>query len=165
MILFGEVGQSVNNRVVRHGQGTEEKETSFCKMVYSISLSSYLARPEYRDRDPIIKIDTQGAEWLIWRGMQPLPDRRIAMVMEFMPWALRQFGDPADFLRDLLEHFHLFDLGHARDRFIAISADAVPKTMARTDVPPHWTDLLCLSRKLPSAGKLIERISSSQLWR
>ena len=153
-ILFGEFGTSVNNRIVNRLPESE----GFCKIVHSTTLDAYLVR--FPDHHPVIKIDTQGAEWLIWQGMKKaVATRQISMIMEFTPWALQPFVPPPKFLGDLTEHFHLFDLGHGRDRFLPV--DDFNAFLQRVSQPPFWTDILCISRTLPSAGKLSDRIAAA----
>lgn len=151
-ILFGEHGTSVNNRIVNRQPNTE----GFCKIVYSTTIDAYLNR--LPDLSPIMKIDTQGAEWLIWRGMQKtVAVRHTALVMEFTPWALQPFVLPTKFLDELAGHFYLFDLGHDRNRFLPINN--FDDFLQRNGQAPFWTDILCVSRLLPSVSRLINRIA------
>lgn len=158
-VLFGEFGVSVNNRIVNRNSRTE----GFSKIVDAVSVSEYLAKPKFLDRHPILKIDTQGAEWFVWNGMREDVGRRsISMVMELTPWALAPVVQTKVFVRELLREFHIIDIGCSRDRFAPITDETVDEGIANIQrSAPHWSDLLCISRSLPSAHRLIERIASA----
>jgi FkbM family methyltransferase len=152
-LLFGEDGTSVNNRIVNRRPDKE----GFSKLVRSTTLDAYLDSPELRDRHPIAKIDTQGAEWLIWQGMkETATSRQMSFIMEFVPWALQRVVRPAKFLDELASSFLLFNLRYDRREFVPI--EHFRDFLASAQQPPHWTDILCISRRLPSAPQLIERI-------
>lgn len=66
-----------------------------------------------------IKIDTQGFEAKVWRGMRGFLDTEpdVNILMEVWPWGIRQAGDdPAELLHSIRDHgFHMFRLdGHRR---------------------------------------------------
>lgn len=158
VVLFGEPGISVNNRIVNRNFSTE----GFSRIVQSTTLDCYLLRPEFEHRHPVAKVDTQGAEGLIWRGMQSsVRHRQFSLVMEITPWALASTVAPQHFLEELLAVFHIFNLGSGRQRFTAIDRPAVPHFLDDVaGAEPHWTDILCVSRALPTADRLIERIAA-----
>lgn len=148
-ILFGENDVSLNNRIVNRRPETE----GFCKIVHSTTIDAYVHKPEFHRRHLIAKIDTQGAEWLVWQGIKPIAERA-TLLMEFTPWALEPFVSPATFLDELSGPYWLFDLGYARDRFLPISNFG--DFLTRIQKPPHhWTDILCIPRGQPSNDALI----------
>jgi FkbM family methyltransferase len=156
VILFGEPGVSVNNRIVNRNSSTE----GFNKIVNAISISEYLTDVRFRDRHPILKIDTQGAEGFIWNGLRKdIPHRAFCMVLELTPWAIGATIAPKQFVGEILESFFVLDLGYDRTRAIEITSGNLDERL--DDIakrPPHWADILCISRSLPSAEPLINRI-------
>lgn len=156
-ILFGEAGATTNNRIVNRNITTE----SFSKIVNSITISEYMAEARFYRRHPVMKIDTQGAEWFIWNGLkEELPRRSISMVMELTPWALDVVVSTRRFLEEILESFYVIDLGYDRETFCPITADTLDERLRYVQQnAPYWTDLLCISRSLPSGQRLADRIS------
>lgn len=157
-VLFGEFGVSVNNRIVNRNTTRE----GFSKIVDAVTISQHLSAPRFKDRHPILKIDTQGAEWMAWNGMKPeIGNRHFSMVMELTPWALASSVSPKRFLGEVLEHFLVLDLGHGRQRLNPVTGDNLEQFLAMVwREAPYWTDLLCISRELPSADRLVARIKA-----
>jgi FkbM family methyltransferase len=157
-VLFGEIGASVNNRIVNRKTNTE----GFSKIVEAVTVAQHLSALRFKDRHPILKIDTQGAEWMVWNGMKPeIGKRCFSMVMELTPWALAPSVPPKQFLGEVLEHFLVFDLGHGRRRVNPVSGDNLEQFLTTVwREAPYWTDLLCISRQLSSADRLIARINT-----
>lgn len=155
MVLFGEANISLNNRIVNRRSETE----AFCKIVHSTTIEAYMHKPEMAGRHLIAKIDTQGAEWLVWQGIKSIATRA-ALLMEFTPWALEPFVSPVTFLHELSDTYYLFDLGYGRERFLLI--DNFADFLARIQRPPHhWTDILCIPQSLPSSTALITHLQSA----
>ena len=131
--------------------------SSFAAIRSSMSLS------KLHNRHPIIKIDTQGAEWLVWKGLrEQLTHRSLSMVMELTPWALEPTVRTGQFLQEVLQHFYVIDLGNARQRFAPVTQENLDERL--NDVrreAPYWSDILCISRSLVSAQRLINRISEA----
>lgn len=159
VILFGEPGVSVNNRIVNRNASTE----GFNKIVNATSISEYLSDLRFLNHHPILKIDTQGAEWFVWNGLRKdIPHRAFCMVLELTPWAIGATVAPRRFLGEILESFFVLDLGYDRTRAIEIRIGNLDERLS--DIakrPPHWADILCISRSLPSAGSLINRICAA----
>lgn len=157
VVLFGEAGLSVNNRIVNRNPRTE----GYSKIVNSTTVTEHLADTRFTGRHPILKVDTQGAEWFVWNGMKAELSRRwFLMIIELTPWALEPVVAPSRFVHELLDHFHVFDLGNGRQRCVPVTDDNVDEAIARiSGNEPYWTDLLCISRSLESAPRLIDRIA------
>lgn len=154
-VLFGESGVSLNNRIVNRRPESE----GFCKIVHSTTVTAYMHRPALAGRHLVAKIDTQGAEWLVWQGLKQVA-AHATLLMEFTPWALEPFVSPTRFLDELTGPYRLFDLGYARDRFVPVADFG--EFLARVQRPPHhWTDILCLPRGLPSGDAMIARLRSA----
>ena len=132
VVLFGEAGMSVNNRMVNRRPATE----SFSKIVNCTSVSKHLSADKFSGRHPVMKIDTQGAEWFIWNGMkQEISRRYFTMVMDMSPWALSASVSPGTFLSEVLQSFHLYDLGNTRQQFVELTMTNLEESIAASSGP------------------------------
>jgi FkbM family methyltransferase len=96
----------------------------------------------------VIKIDTQGSEWLALRGMRRLlaASQRCAMLLEFWPYALRGC-EP----RELLEYLAAegFTLGKATAAPYPMSAERILRQASRRDPVRGGLDLYAVRGGAP----------------
>jgi len=110
----------------------------------------------------VLKIDTQGSEWLALRGARRLLDasRELALLIEFWPYALR--GCQPKELLDLLEH-QGFTMGKATAAPYPMSPERILAQALARDPVKGGLDLYG-TRGLPfHVGSLKGRLKS--LWR
>jgi hypothetical protein len=116
-----------------------------------------------------VKVDTQGAEWEVWRGLQRTSASLAVTIMtEFTPWTFSGRAEPAAFLREVSEQYDIIHLrpknlaGAFREaeapfrRVPAGSFEEFTNTIAGSAC--GWTDLLCIPRKLPGCGDLADAV-------
>lgn len=122
----------------------------------------------------VVKVDTQGAEWEVWKGMQRLVQSRpVTLMTEFTPWTFEGRAQPTQFLRELAEHFHIVDINRKNmagsfeetaetpAAFHVITAelfDAFTQSVAESS--SGWTDLLCIPRLLPQSEDLLAAVTA-----
>lgn len=155
-IMFGERGASVNARLVNRDATTE----TVCHLVDCVTVDTYVAQGGLQDYSLVIKIDTQGAEWLIWQGLRPLVRRQsVSMLMEFAPFPLQSSVDPVLFVKELCDHFHVVDVGASRDRADLITAgEAASAVEAVKNRDKPWTDFVCIGHSVSGADNLLKSI-------
>jgi FkbM family methyltransferase len=105
-IAFATAGVDSNGRVINPAEAAAE--VAPLPMVEAVALDDVLADC---DRVDVIKIDTEGAEARVWRGMQGVIKRhRPTLLFEFSPILLRQTSevDPAAFLEEVQGVYDLF---------------------------------------------------------
>ncbi len=130
--------------------------------VGAIAIDDYLQEKQI-SRVDVIKIDVQGAEYGVLRGMDKTlrANPAISMFFEYWDFGLRAFGtDPLDFLTFLTkEHgFRLFRLESQDHRLRPISAEGLV-TWASTIDKQQQVDLVALR----SAAQL-EQLSQDLAW-
>jgi FkbM family methyltransferase len=80
-------------------------------VVEGITLDDYFGK---KHENLMIKIDVQGAEPLLFDGMQRIlqdfGNQPPLIVFEFIPWVCRSVKDPAQFLTSLPQEYLLFDI-------------------------------------------------------
>ncbi len=157
-VMFGERGNSVNARLVNRDAATE----SICHLVDCVTVDTYVTQAGLQNHSLVMKIDTQGAEWLIWQGLRPVANRQpVSMLMEFAPYPLKSSVDPVVFLKDLSEHFHLVDVGVNRDLACVVTAEtAAAAVEAIKGREQPWTDFVCIGRSVRGADDLLNRVCS-----
>ena len=146
-------GESQDNKIIN-------KSPSALQLpVYSLKLSSFLRSIDHHGL-AFVKIDTQGAEYEVFRGLDDAFRRsRFAGVVEYFPNGLATRIAPRKFLASLCEEFVVYDLGPNRTYARRVTGDTVDETNQRVslNVPP-FTDLLVLSRGLPELRSLTGQI-------
>ncbi|MBL8230315.1 MAG: FkbM family methyltransferase [Bryobacterales bacterium] len=162
-IVYSELGQSENNRIVNRDLRTESiSRVVGCKrvdqMIEERAITSHL----------IVKLDTQGAEPEVFRGMRyALASRLVTCVSEFVPEAIGTRTDPAEWLRRLAEDFLVFDIID-NDMYIKPSHKLfhIPEERVRAFVSevarrsPAYTDVVLVPKQLPAIGSLVERLTA-----
>lgn len=94
------------------------------------------------DQYSVIKIDTQGAEVKVLKGMQALltNQKRIRMIIEFWPYGLKGAGSTVEELDELVKDFQLIELDEEKRQLRCIkrlSDIVLPSYM-------HFTNVLCV---------------------
>jgi len=123
----------------------------------------------------VVKVDTQGAEWEVWRGMQgTVASRPVTVMTEFTPWTFEGRAHPSTFLREISARYHLIDL---RPRNMSGGVDETALDCFR--VPPEhidrfvelvagsscgWTDLLCIPRAPSWSEDLLEALRPREFF-
>lgn len=105
-IAFATAGVDSNGRVINPAEA--EAEVAPLPLVEAVPLDEALAGVPRVDA---IKIDVEGAEARVWRGMQAVIQRhRPPLLFEFSPYLLRQTSevDPAAFLAEVQALYDLF---------------------------------------------------------
>jgi len=122
------------------------EENSPSVLVETVSLDDFFR--DFRGEVDLVKIDTEGAEGQVLRGMDSLlrANRRMKVITEFWPYGLDRSGVPADeFLDFLVERdLNLFQIDEPSRKLIRSS----PRELARRFPPTRrdYTNLLCLPR-------------------
>ena len=118
----------------------------------------------------VVKIDTQGAEWEVWKGMQRLiGDGPVTFLTEFTPWTFDGRAAPSEFLREISRTHELIDIRPKNMAGSFIDSGVVEHLSMRTieafetrvrGSQQGWTDVLCIPRSLPGWRALTERVLS-----
>lgn len=164
VIVFAELNHSENNRVVN--RAPQDELLSY--VVDGTSIDDYL-RLAGENRHIIAKIDTQGGEVEVLKGMEEtLRGRCCTLIAEFVPHAVVTRVDPATWLAGVCQEFHVLDVGeqdfyHGPARPLArIGPDGVEAFVQQVDVKPsRYADLLLVPKKLPNAARLLDRVAQA----
>jgi len=117
--LFLAPGNSGDHRIYEPGEGRDFVE------IEAISLDEFFQNRN--DRIDFIKIDTQGAEMVVLKGMEEIiqKNRNLTIITEFWPMSLRKFGySPEDFLNKLIEYgFEVFYIDEYNKKVEPINID------------------------------------------
>lgn len=126
-IAFATAGVDSNGRVINPAEA--DAEIAPLPMVEAVALDDALADCERVDA---VKIDTEGAEARVWRGMQAVIRRhRPPLLFEFSPFLLRQTSevDPAAFLEEVQAGYDLYVISPQGET--ADSPDAITDIIER----------------------------------
>ncbi len=111
--------------------------------IESIRLDDYFK--DYVGKIDFIKIDTQGADELVIKGMPNLlrKNKNLKIILEFWPLGVKKSGGNAkEFLQLLIEYgFKIYDLGNERR---AKPADIAELLKIYTCEKNNYTDFLCI---------------------
>ncbi len=124
--------------------------------VETTSLDDYFR--SYPGKIDLVKMDVEGAEGYVLRGMERELDanREMKIITEFWPYGLQKSGiRPQEFLDSLVDSgFELFRVDE-RSRLLVRSS---PRELTRSFTPEFWnyTNLLCLPRGTKPAGPVAE---------
>lgn len=157
-LLFTELGHSENNRVVNRTVDVEATST----VVWTTSLDGYLAGKGL-DMNLIIKIDTQGGEVEVFRGMdRTMRTRHVAAITEFTPWALATRTNPADWLRQFVADYCIYDVSEWPKCCLGAEiAEPIESFVSAVSARASgYTDLLLLKRDLPGLDDLLHRLQA-----
>jgi len=156
MLMYSEQGRSENNRIVNRDPRSEfsayvVNATSLDHYVHQAGISNHL----------VVKIDTQGAEYRVLRGMKTIrSERLVTFVIEFTPHALRSDVEPHELLAALCQTSFVIDLDIMRDKRPKLIDPSQCREFAQqiADTPAGWTDLLVIPRDLPDAETLVSQV-------
>lgn len=153
--VYSELGHSQDNRIVNRIEAREVASSA----VEGAALDDYVNFPEHL----IVKIDTQGAEKEVFEGMRRLiGDRQVTVFTEFTPHALMSRVDPNQWVAQLGETFHVFDIGGV-NAYVGPTPPLVlvnPVGFAeQVDArPSRYTDLLLVPRGITDEAQLLARL-------
>jgi FkbM family methyltransferase len=159
-IIYTETDIGANNRFVNR-PGADEGASYVCP---SVSIDDYV-RAHGVTQHLIAKIDTQGAEVEVMRGMAgTMAARHVCCIMEFTPGALISRVDPPGWLLGFADRYLLFDLDQMEPPTKRQVAPIDPVNLrpfldAVSKRPYQWSDVLLLPKSLPGAGALVKRLS------
>jgi FkbM family methyltransferase len=146
-LIMGERGNTENNRAGFVAKPDFSYPARFAR----------LDDIDFGDPDMLFaKIDTQGFEPEVFEGAQQLFTRPCAIVAEFTPWAILQRRQPDAWLAGLQERFAVYKL----DEVCIPVTDAKSFTQTIDTSRARWCDLVLLSKNLPEARQLGERLTS-----
>lgn len=154
--IFTEIGHSENNRMVNRAMPTEYESY----VIRAVSVDDYVRQQNIQE-DVIIKIDTQGAEPAVFKGMKEVRhNRHTTAIFEFTPHALRSRMEPIDFLKLLGAEGRLLDLPQEENLpFREIRPNEYADFVLEIDQRQGmYTDILVVANKLPGAESLCEKI-------
>lgn len=113
--------------------------------IESIRLDDYFKN--YSEKISFIKIDTQGAEGLVFQGMSDLlkQSNNVIIILEFWPAGLKRTGmDPADFLKLISEHgFKLYQMKEKKNSLEIANIDELLKIVSIN----NWCNLFLVKEK------------------
>jgi FkbM family methyltransferase len=164
-IVYAELGQSENNRVVNRDLRTE----AFSRVVPCKTVDRVVAERGITNH-LIVKMDTQGGEPEVFDGMErTVRERWVTCVAEFVPGAIATRRPPADWLRRLGESFRIFDI-QENDMYLKASHRVTPVDKSKLSEfveivdrrEPPYTDLLLIPKNLPGFAALDQRLTGWQ---
>jgi len=126
-------------------------KSKFCRShieIESTRLDDYFEKINFNKQINFIKIDVEGAELDVLRGMSLLLDKnkKLKILTEFTPVSLFEQGhNPEDFIKILDKHdFQFFDINEKKNKinFVGISKLNQKYTPAKS----NYTNLLCLKK-------------------
>lgn len=154
-LVYTEYGRSENNRIVNRDHSSEYESY----VVRSTTIDEYIDRNNIHE-NIVIKVDAQGGEYEIWQGMQKcLANRVVTALLEFTPHAIQSRIKSHDFLLMLSRDAFLIDVPPLDEPVRRI--DPVGLIEFSNDVScrkTQSTDILLVSKKLPDAGQLCDKI-------
>jgi FkbM family methyltransferase len=161
-IVYAELGQSENNRIVNRDLRTEALSRVVpCKTVDQVLAERGIAN------HLIVKMDTQGGEPEVFDGMErALRERYVTCVAEFAPDAIATRRPPAEWLRQYAESFRIFDI-QDNDMYLKASHRVTPVDAGKLSEfvelverrEPRYTDLLFIPKHLPGFAALDQRLT------
>ena len=156
LILSSSLSHAEGNHVVNRNVDLEDM--SF--IVENTSLDTYLGKRGITE-NLILKVDTEGAEYEILKGMQEtLSNRHVASIWEFQPSFLSTRIDPSLFLEYVSKDAYLFDIGqdHIEETSVKqirrVDIDSFVQEVLSKSNP--WTDILVLPRELPGVNVFLK---------
>lgn len=162
-IVFCESGHSENNRIVNRSAGVEGRSY----VTRCTSLDGYVNKHNLSG-SIIAKIDTQGGEIEVFRGMTELRcSRHVTCITEFSPHPISTREDPEQWLRAVSANCAVFEI-HGIDAFLDATHQLRPIQHAEMGAfvkelmerPDPYTDMLILPETLPGFQDLVSRLTS-----
>jgi len=150
-MVFCEEGHSENNRIVNRINANE----TLSYLIDCITIDDYLDKNNINN-NLIIKIDTQGADYEVFKGMKKtLENKYVTFVIEFTPWAVKNSIDPQNFLEILGSCSYIIDI----QSFTLVKDSEYKDFVKKIDnSQSKWTDLLVIPSKLPNSLSLVNRL-------
>jgi len=128
-------------------------------MVDGITLDSYF---ENFEEDLLIKIDTQGAEPLVFKGMKKILDKKHPPILfEFVPSAYQLIQEPVDFLYSLPDGYHILnqnEKNHRLQRILQGEFETFVRDISSTK--PYWTDIVLVHESISEFDELINELTN-----
>ncbi len=164
-LVYSVDGHSEDNRIVNRHIATKTR------VVECLTLDTLMN--SYKNHGVFLKIDTQGAEYQVLKGLNQSQDENyICMVVEFTPDALKSSIEPSKFLEGLAENYFVYCLDFVfgdtistlklNNKVVPIHQEMFRDFSEVVDSSDNkWVDLLCVSKKIPLANLLHERILKS----
>lgn len=126
-------------------------------IVDGITLDDYFNN---NNKNLILKIDAQGAEPLVFEGMQKiLHDVFPAVIFKFIPWVCRSITEPAAFLNSLPGGYIFFNIDSKNNRLQKLTRNEFAGFVATISVDnPPYTNILMLHETIANIDNLINDI-------
>ncbi len=149
-------GQSQDNKIINR------LDKAISIPVRSLTLTSFLRDRAVKASACFLKCDTQGAELEVLKGFSKHPlYRKMAGIIEFFPNGLATRIKPTKFLVMLTNDFIVIDVGAHRHLFDVVDESTAEKIVSRiSEVSPPYSDLLIISKTLPGAKELFNRLKA-----
>jgi FkbM family methyltransferase len=128
--------------------------------VDAVTLDSFLQSQLRPAPALLVKIDAEGADFLVLRGMRETLAQRLCVVqIEFFPSLVDTYADPLAELMALREHFVLIAMDDGRLSVIEPVQQAISRFIERTrGKPMPASDVLLVSKRIPTCDELVARI-------
>ena len=126
--------------------------------VDGISLDKYF---QDSTEDFIIKIDTQGAEPLVFDGMKKILYEKLPIILfEFTPWAYEIICEPMEFFKKIPKGYSIFNIDDKKKRLELIDENHVQNFVSKVSKStPYWTDLLIIHKSKNYYDKLLNDLN------
>lgn len=163
--VFFESSHSEDNHITRR---RDENLSSY--IVDGITLDEYFKND---DQNHVIKIDTQGAEPLVFEGMKLLFSKRPPVLFEFTPYVIDMMSiNPIDFLKSMPEDYSIFEFQYESMNFF----EKDPNKKKIFDIPRNeiedfvksvlkstisWTNLFIISENTKVYDYVVKEIKKS----
>jgi len=112
----------------------------------------------------IIKIDTQGAEPLVFEGMKKLFEKRPTILFEFTPWVIETIPyNPLDFLNSIPEDYFIFVLPPSTNTISQINRNDFENLirLISESVEKH-VDIFIISKSISGSEDILNQIKKAK---
>lgn len=149
-LVYSRPGHSEDNHILKRKADSE----LLSEVVDGVTLDDFfLTGPNNNvsNENLIIKIDAQGAEPLIFSGMEKLLNDKKppCLIFEFVPNIFKTLKDPLEFLEGLPEEYLLYNLDNSKSQLESLRRDGLVdfiNTLLAKQKP--WTDILMLHKDI-----------------
>lgn len=116
--------------------------------VKMVTLDDYFKEISLKDKISFVKMDVEGAELGVLRGMTSIlkNNKRLTLLLEFVPHYIREFGSNPKELLDILkeQRFEIFVIDEKSDKVqIVDNLDILLEKCDRTEDLPQRINLIC----------------------
>lgn len=168
VIIKSLLEHSESNSIIDIDSSCSQIPLASCNLVDAMRLDEYVQQKAINN-DLVVKIDTEGNDWLVIEGMKQLIPSQVAiLIVEYTPVLLRNFIPPENILSYLNEKYILLNMltftpfPFWKCSLISGEDDIWLKfTQQVQDFPRGWTDVLALRRDLPNLDKLIAKLTNN----